>query len=122
MTDIKFLDSSVWLSYYFAESQEAKDIIEGSRLVLTSSLCLFEIKKKLLSLKKDFKSFIDFIKQRSAISLPSVPIVEKAAHLAHDKKLGAMDALIYSSALLSDAELVTKDNDFRDLEQVKILD
>ncbi|MBI4918398.1 PIN domain-containing protein [archaeon] len=121
MTDIKFIDSSVWLSYYFAQNEEAKNIIEGERLVLTSSLCLFEIKKRLLSLKKDFATLLDFIKKRSAICLPSVPIVERAAELAKEYNLGAMDALIYSSAILSDAELITGDNDFRNLSRVKII-
>lgn len=121
VTDIKFLDSSVWLSYYFAQSQQAKNIIEGDRLVLTSALSLFEIKKRLMSLKKDFKELIDFIKKRSAICIPSVLIVEKAAELANEKKLGAMDAIIYASSLLSDAELITGDNDFRNLEKVEVI-
>lgn len=121
MTDTKFLDSSVWLSYYFADSKVAKDIIEGDRMILTSSLCLFEIKKRLLRLKKDFKDIITFIKKRSAICIPSILIAEKAAELAVEHDLGSMDSLIYASAVLSDAELVTGDNDFRGLEKVNLL-
>ena len=44
MTDSKFIDSSAWLSYFYAENQEIKDIIESETLILTSCISLFEIK------------------------------------------------------------------------------
>lgn len=122
MTATKHLDTSVWLSYFFSSSKEAKKIIEEEAgLFLTSSLSLFEIRKKLLSLKKEPKTFLDFVKARSTIILPTVEIAEKAAEIAFAKKMGAMDALIYASCVLSQAELVTADNDFRGLERVQII-
>ena len=121
MTGIKCLDSSTWLSYYFGEHREARTIIEGEALIITSALSLFEIKKRLLILKKDWRALVGFVKQRSQIIPVSIAIVEQGADLAFEKKLGAVDALIYTTAAIHHAELLTGDNDFRGLENVTIL-
>ena len=121
MTDIKCVDSSAWLAYHFATGTEIKEIIDTEGLLITSSLCLFEIKKKLLLLKQEPKQFLGFVKERSSIIFPDIEIVEKAAQIAVEKKLGAMDALIYATAQLQNTELITGDNDFRGLEGVLII-
>ena len=121
MTDIKCLDSSAWLAYHFATSLDIKEIIDKEGLIITSSLCLFEIKKRLLVLNKDWQQFLKFVKERSGIIVPEIEIVEKAAQVAVDKKLGAMDALIYATAQMKNAKLITGDNDFRGLEGVRII-
>ena len=121
MTDIKCLDSSAWLAYYFAESEETKNIIESVLPLITSTLSLFEIKKRLLILKKDPQELLEFIKNRSRIQVPDTTIVEKAAELALKYKLGAIDALIYATSVINNAELFTGDNDFRSLEKVKMI-
>ncbi len=122
MTESKFLDSSVWLSYYFGDSKEAKDVIDGDVIVLTSALCIFEVKKRLLKLKKNAKEFTEFIKKRSAVYIPSMLIIEKAADVSVEYDLGAMDAIIYTSALLNNTEFVTGDNDFRGLKNVRVIE
>ncbi len=121
MIGIKCLDSSVWLSYYFSHNLEARKIIDGEGLILTSSLSLFEVKKRLLSLKIDSSQILALIKERSVIIMPTVNISEKAAEIAMQKKLGAIDSLIYTTSQMHNAELVSGDNDFRDLENVKII-
>lgn len=121
LTGIELVDSSAWLAYYFGESDEVKNIIDSDALLLTSSLSLFEIRKKLLKLNKDPIAVLNFIKQRSGIIVPTIRIVEKAADIAIDKKLGAIDAMIYTSARLNNARLLTCDNDFRELEYATIV-
>ncbi len=121
MIDIKCLDSSAWLSYYFGENKIIKEIVESGNLLITSSLSLFEVKKRLLSLKKEPKPLLDFIKQRSQIVPVNIIIAENAADIAILKKLGAMDSLIYATNSTHNAELITGDNDFRGLEKVKII-
>ena len=121
MTDIRCLDSSAWLLYYFGLNTEVKSIVDSGGLILTSSLSLFEIKKKLLVLKNDPKLFLLLMKQRSIIITPTIEISEKAAEISIEKKLGAIDALIYTTSYFNNAELVTGDNDFRNLEKVKII-
>jgi len=123
MTDIKLicLDSSAWLSYFFQESFEVKGIIEGEDVLMTSSISLFEVKKRLLILKKDPEHALKLIKQRSNILVPGFIIAETAADLSLKHHLAAVDALIYASCRLSGAELITGDNDFRGLEKVRII-
>jgi len=121
LTDIKCLDSSVWLAYFLEESAEAKKIIEGDDMIITSSLSLFEVKKRILMIKKDPLPALQFMKQRSKIFVPGQIIAEKAAEITFENKLGAIDSLIYATAEFSKAELVTGDNDFKNLQNVKII-
>ena len=44
MTASKFLDSSAWLSYFYAEGKEIKEYIESEDLLFTSVISLLEIK------------------------------------------------------------------------------
>lgn len=121
MTDIKCLDSSAWLAYYFQTTEEIKKIVDNEALLITPLFCLFEVKKRLLKTKQDEKVLLNFIKERSVIIIPDVETTEKAAETAIEKKLGAMDALIYTTAQVKNAELITGDNDFRGLENVRII-
>ena len=79
------------------------------------------MKKKFLSLKKESEKFLDFVKNRSTIIMLTTEIAEHAAEIALHKKLGAVDVLIYATSMLSQAELITADNDFRGLEKVRII-
>lgn len=123
MTDSKFLDTSVWIEYFFGENEIPE--IENEEHNFISSLSLFEIKKKLLEriLKKDeISSKIGFIKIKSIIVYPDEKICESAAEIAFEKKVPAMDSIIYASATAKNCELITFDNDFRGLEKAKVLD
>lgn len=121
MTGIKCLDTSAWLAYYFAESAAVKEVVESNALIVTSALSIFEIKKKLLSLRKDVQELLQFISARSELIPLTVPLAEQAANIAVENRLGAMDALIYTTAQSRQAELVTGDNDFRGLPNVRLL-
>lgn len=121
MTVIRCLDSSAWLAYYLAASEHVKTIIDSEGHLITSALCLFEIKKRLLTMKKEHARFLTFIRERSIIIPIDKEIAEKAADIAVEKKLAAMDALIYATAIVKNAELVTGDNDFRGFDGVKII-
>ena len=123
MTASKCIDSSVWLEYFFNGS--FKDIIEGNEMLFISSLSLFEIKKKLIksgNLPKKVSESIEFVKERSLIISIGDEIAEYAADVSNQHNLGAVDALIYASAIKQNAILITLDNDFRGLNNVMILD
>lgn len=123
MTDSKCIDSSVWINYFYNE--RGKEYIDSSFTLLTSLISIFEIKKKFLMLKQtdsEIKKVLEFIKRKSIIIPLDESIVEEAAHYAVKNKLATVDALIYVSTLKNNAELVTYDNDFRGLPQVKILE
>lgn len=121
VTGIKCLDTSAWLTYYFGENTFVKEIIESDDFLITSVLSLFEIKKKLLSIQKEPIEFLNFIKQRSEIIFLDITLVEKGAEISFEKKLGAIDSLIYATAINKRAELITGDNDFRGLDGATII-
>lgn len=123
MTDSKLLDSSIWLSYL--TNQTFIEIINSKQRLCISSLTLFEIKRKLLKEKIESKIIdqsLEFIKQRSLIIPLTKEIAENAAIVAHESKLPAIDAMIYTSAQMNNLTLLTRDNDFRGLNNVIVLD
>ncbi|HLD79397.1 MAG TPA: PIN domain-containing protein [Candidatus Nanoarchaeia archaeon] len=122
MTDSKLIDSSVWLEYLI--HGKYKDLFETKEILHLSVLSLFEIKRKLIRDKFNANEIItalEFIKKRMLIAPVSAEISNKAVELSLQYKLGAMDALIYASAALHPAVLITCDNDFRKLPEVTIL-
>jgi predicted nucleic acid-binding protein len=120
----KLLDSSAWLSYFFAQNEEIKGIVESNDILYTQTISLFEIKRKFLErqIRKDgLNKALNFIKERSIIVNLDEEIAEKAAEIAYKKKLHAIDSLIYATALSVESMLVTMDLDFKELEGVRIL-
>ena len=120
-----FMDSSAWLSYFLAENNLSKKFIEdGNHLLMTSVLSIFEIKRKMLM--KNFKEhriegFLDFIKSRSLTIELNEKICKDAAAISLNHRLHTVDSLIYSSAILNNATLISGDNHFEGLENVLIL-
>ncbi len=121
MIGIKCFDSSAWLAYYFGESEEVRDVVESACPLITSVLSLFEVKKRLLSLKKDSAELLTFMKQRSGIIGVDDVLAEKAAEISRKNKLAAMDALIYTTSVIHQAVLWTGDGDFENVENVKMI-
>jgi len=62
-----------------------------------------------------------FIKKKSFIISVNSELAESAAEISIQHSLGAVDALIYASALKNNAVLFTLDNDFRGLKNVVVL-
>ena len=120
----KFLDTSAWLSYFFAQNKEVKDIIDSSILLLSSVISIFEVKKKLILNKlsnQEVDRIINFVKERSIMIDLTKDICEEAAVISVRNHLHTVDSLIYASALANNAELITGDSDFRNLKNVRIV-
>lgn len=116
------IDSSVWIEYLF--NNKFHEVIDSERVLHASSLSLFEIKKKLLKEKVDHQKMmtaISFVKKRALVIPPAASIAEMAADYATKHHLAAMDALIYATAVASQSDLITCDNDFRGLAGVSIV-
>lgn len=122
MTDSKLIDSSVWLSYFFNGNH--KEIIDSNEVLYISSLSIFEIHKKLWKEKIEqhrIMSCMTFLKKRSLIFDVTAEIADAAVALSLENDLGAVDALIYATALLKNATLLSLDNDFRGLKKAQIM-
>ena len=122
MTDSKLIDSSIWIDYLFNGNHS--NLIDSSEILLVSSLSIFEVKNKLIKSKieenKILKS-LEFIKKRCLIIEVNSEIAEKAVDFSLQDKLPIIDSLIYTSAILNNAKLITLDNDFRGLKDAIVL-
>jgi len=115
------LDSSAWLSYFFAENNQIKEVIDGENFLFTSVISLFEIKKKLIKdklIEEKIEKFINFIKEKSITLKLDINICESAAEISIKKGLHAIDSLIYSTSISNKTKLITGDNDFRNKDNV----
>jgi predicted nucleic acid-binding protein len=104
-------------SYFYALAAGNPAAVEAweSRELLTSVLCFYELKKKLL--KGDFKAWTsvleDIAKAVEAVPV-TVDIALKAGQIAHGIGMPAFDALIVSSlAAAGCAEIFTMDHHFK---------
>lgn len=116
MIDSKLIDSSAWLSYFYAENPKMKSIVESDDILLTSSLSIFEVKLKLLKDKKErslIQKSLEIIKKRSLLIPIDEKISEDATEVSFKYRLHMADAIIYVSAIKNNAILITLDNDFR---------
>lgn len=122
MTGSKVIDSSVWLEYF--TNGYYKETIESNEVLAVAAISIFEIKKKLLKEAIEIqtvKKCIHFIKRRSLVIDLTQEIAEMAAEIAIKHRLPAADAIIYTSAMINQSELITADNDFRGLAGVKVV-
>jgi len=121
MTEYKLIDSSLWIDYLI--NGNFKEIIEKEEKLLLATISLIEIKKKLSKIKipnKEIASKVDYIKKQSILINLDEKIAEKASELVIEKELPIADSIVYASALINNAVLLTLDNDFRGLNGVKI--
>ena len=115
------LDTSLWVSYFIKNL--FTEIIDSSEIFLLSAISLFEIKKKFLKDKldkKEVQKIIEFVRKKSIIKDVSEEIAEKAAEISIEKELPLADSIVYTTALSNNSELLTADNDFRNLEKCRV--
>ena len=122
MTGSKLIDTSIWLDYFY--KYKYKEIIDVSEIMFISVLSLFEIRKKMYKDKLDsskIEALMTFLEKKSLLQPVSKEITELAAKISFQHGIAAVDALIYATALHYNAELITRDNDFRGLPNARVL-
>ena len=122
MTGYNLIDSSVWISYLVNGNH--KDLIEMQEKLLLATISIIEIRKKFNKLKisnKEISKKIDYIKKQSILISLDENIADKASEIVIEKNIPVADSIIYASAISNNAILITLDNDFRNLKNVKVL-
>ncbi|MBI2044996.1 PIN domain-containing protein [Candidatus Pacearchaeota archaeon] len=122
MTGYNLIDSSVWINYFVNGNH--KDLIETQEKLLLATISIIEIRKKLNKLKisnKEIIKKIDYIKKQSILISLGENVADKASEIVIEKRIPVADSVIYASALANNAILITLDNDFRNLKNVKVL-
>jgi len=121
MTEYNLIDSSIWIDYLINGNH--KELIEKEEKLLLATVSLIEISKKLSKLKipsKEINNKLNYIKKHSIIINLDEKIAEKASEIVIEKELPIADSIVYASAMINNALLLTLDNDFRGLDNVKI--
>jgi predicted nucleic acid-binding protein len=122
MTDFNLIDSSIWIDYLI--NGKHKDLIETEKKLLLATISIIEITKKLNKLKipkKEIIQKISYVKKQSILINLDENIAEKASQIIIEKDIPLADSVVYASALKNDAILLTLDNDFRNLDNARIL-
>jgi predicted nucleic acid-binding protein len=124
------IDSYAWIEYFMGTKtgEKVKPIIENTEEKITPTICLAEIYAKTLRAENDElaeKQRI-FIKEKSALApLDEITAVEAAMLTSKLKReipgWGLADSIVYATALIKKAEVVTGDEHFKKLKNVTFI-
>ena len=124
------IDSYAWIEYFTGSElgEKVKSLIESSEEKLTPTICLAEVYAK--TLKVESQEIAEkqkaFIKEKSAlVFLDEAIAVESARQNVLLKKeidgWGLADSIVYATAIIKKAEVVTGDEHFKKLKNVLFL-
>jgi predicted nucleic acid-binding protein len=121
------IDSYAWIEYFMGTEagEKAKPIIESSEEKITPTICLAEVYAKTLKVENEELAEKEraFIKEKSALATLDEPIAVECAKVQNKMKKevnewGLADSIVYATALLKKAEVVTGDKHFKRLKNV----
>ncbi len=126
MTNTKlFIDSSIWLEYFLHTDELVGELLDSNEgRLLTSIVCFHEVSRKLIRLTSNesyIKEVLRFMRENSITVSLNEDIAVKSAEMSVKHRLASMDSIIYQSALVSNALLMTADNDFRGLPNAQVV-
>ena len=121
------IDSYAWIEYFMGTKagEKAKPIIEGLEEKITPTICLAEVYAKTIKVESEelAEKQRTFIKERSALAPLDETIAIESAKMdvTMKKKIkgwGLADSIVYATALIKKAEIVTGDEHFKNLKNV----
>ncbi len=118
---MNLVDSSGWI-HYFMNGSLAKSYAEylsKTKELVTPTVVLYEVYKKLKSELSEEGALMAAAQMEKTVLAPlSESIAYHAADLALEHKLAMADAIVYATADVYKAKLITSDSDFKRLPQV----
>ena len=122
-SELYLIDSSGWLEYLTEDSKADAfgHYLEGDASVLVPSIVIFEVYKHLVKNRGRTLAdrFMSQVLQRRVVPLDET-IALAAANVSIDHRLGGADAIVYATARVCEAQLVTANTHFRGLPGVII--
>lgn len=121
------IDSYAWIEYFMGSKtgENARAILENSEEKITPSICLAEVYAKTLKVENQETAEKQraFIKEKSSLAYLDESIaVESAKVQVRLKKeidgWGLADSIVYATAIVKKADVVTGDEHFRKLKNV----
>ena len=120
------IDSSVWLEY-FVGGKKAGVITKYFKhpyKIFLPSIVLYEVYKKIKN-ERGEQTAVLIIAQMERMTEDVIvfdgSMATQAADISLKHKIPMADAIIYSSAIFSDATVITMDTHFKGLEQVQFI-
>jgi predicted nucleic acid-binding protein len=121
---MRVVDSSGWLEYLTdgALASAYEDYLCDPDQIITPSVVLFEVYKWVKRERSEEEALVAAaqIEKTRIVPLTST-IALTAADLGLEHRLAMADSIVYATALISQAELVTSDSDFAALPGVAYL-
>ncbi len=123
MTDNQILfDSNVWIGYFLQSNETIALLVESAESKIFTSILSFHEVAKILDRKERSPAFIReamrYMRENSSIVELKEGIAVDAINWCAKNKLSAVDGMIYQSAIVSSAILLTADSDFDGLPKV----
>jgi predicted nucleic acid-binding protein len=124
------IDSYAWIEYFMGTKagEKAKLIIDNSEEKITPTICLAEVYAKTLKVENQelAEKQKTFIKEKSAlVYLDESIAVESARVQVRMKKeidgWGLADSIVYATAIVKKADVVTGDEHFKKLRNVVLI-
>ena len=115
------VDSWAWIEYFKGSpaAQKAKEIIESSQQLLVSAINISEIYLFLIRNRaSEAEKLIKFVLDSSFVIPLETGLSLKAAKIKHEHKIGLADAIVMATAEESKAEILTGDDDFKNMKNV----
>jgi len=121
------IDSYAWIEYFMGTKagEKVKDLIENSEEKITPSICLAEVYAK--ALKVESQEIAEkqkiFMKEKSSIAYldESIAVESAKVNVRMKKEIdgwGLADSIVYATAVIKKAEVVTGDEHFKKLKNV----
>jgi len=118
------VDSSGWVHYFMNGplAQPYAGYLSKTKELLTPTVVLYEVYKKLKSELSEEEALMAVAQMEKTTVAPlSESIAYHAADLALEHRLAMADAMVYATADIYKARLITSDVDFKNLPHVTYL-
>lgn len=112
------VDSSGWIEYFFAGRNMSffSPPVEDTGNLLVPVVCLFEVFKKVQQVADEARALLAVAHMKQGRIVPlTEEIALKAAVVSLKHKLPLADSLVYATAQMEGATLLTQDEDFNGL-------
>ena len=121
---MRLIDTSAWIEWLLASEagRQVNELLPTAEDWLVPTMVQFELAKWVTRELGEHRSDeVVAFSQTCRVEPLSTAIALHAADLSRTHKLAAADAIIYATALSRDADIVTCDQHFRDLPEVKLI-
>lgn len=124
MSKTILLDSSTWIEIFGVGKHAA--ICETERkkaqTIIVPTIVIFEVYKKIQSVLSEDKALLaTAVLNEFQVENLTQEVALTAADLSIEHSLGMADAMVLAHAKLSQAKMITLDNDFANIPNVKVI-